>query len=144
VLDRLARKEITCGLVTITDDAVTVRVEVIDAGSPDKTPTSCQVDVCDDFGRGLSQVVSNYADSWGHLQRAPHDSVTWFEVKDRTGRLADDAVLAADATVFRHFVEAGDRQFVCRASSAPGPRPFRLEFCVARGWWAWCRSRSSC
>lgn len=76
------RKEITCHLQISTPDAVSIRVEVIDAGSPGKAPTSRRVNPDDESGRGLSQVVKGYADSWGHEQRSPHESVTWFEVKE--------------------------------------------------------------
>jgi anti-sigma regulatory factor (Ser/Thr protein kinase) len=90
------REEITCHLVIITGETVRVRVEVIDAGSPSKTPKARKVDACAESGRGLSQVVAGYADSWGYEQRSPHDCVTWFEVVDGADRRVDGAVLVAD------------------------------------------------
>ena len=93
----LDRQEITCHLMITTDGQVkNIRVEVIDAGSPGKTPTSRPVDDCDESGRGLSQVVKGYADSWGHEQRSPSDCVTWFAVQDSASRLADGAALATE------------------------------------------------
>jgi anti-sigma regulatory factor (Ser/Thr protein kinase) len=87
----LDRREITCHLVI--GPARNIRVEVIDAGSPGKVPASRRVHADDESGRGLSQVVNGYADSWGHEQRSPCESVTWFEVNDAAGSPANEAVL---------------------------------------------------
>jgi hypothetical protein len=66
----LDRKEITCRLVMTMAEVVTIRGEVIDAGSPDKRPTARQVGSYADTGRGLSQVVKACADEWGY-ERTP-------------------------------------------------------------------------
>lgn len=63
-----------------------IRGEVIDAGSPDKAPTSRQVNADDEAGRGLSQVVNGYADAWGYEQSSLHECMTWFSVRHQTGR----------------------------------------------------------
>jgi anti-sigma regulatory factor (Ser/Thr protein kinase) len=92
----LDRGEITCHLMIGMTRGVSIRVEVIDAGSPGKEPTSRRVGADDESGRGLSQVVDGYADAWGHEQRSPHESVTWFVVNDSAGDRANECVLAAD------------------------------------------------
>jgi anti-sigma regulatory factor (Ser/Thr protein kinase) len=85
----LDRKEITCRLEIIPGRVVNIWGEVIDAGSPGKTPRSQQVDGYDESGRGLSQVVTSYADGWGYERVSHHECKTWFKVHDRTVPLRD-------------------------------------------------------
>lgn len=83
----LDRKEITCRLVMTMAEVVTIRGEVIDAGSPDKRPTARQVSPYADTGRGLSQVVKACADEWGYERTPTGEGTTWFIVRSRPGPL---------------------------------------------------------
>ena len=96
----LDRKEITCRLRIATAGGVWIRGEVIDAGSPGKTPTTRRANAHDEDGRGLSQVVNGYADAWGYEQESPHEHMTWFQVHDGTGpgQAQQECLLSADAS----------------------------------------------
>ncbi|MFC4588198.1 ATP-binding protein [Sphaerisporangium corydalis] len=79
------------GLVTlvVTEHTGSVRIEVIDEGSPERVPSVQDADVDGDGGRGL-WLVEQIASTWGVRENLTGRAV-WFEISDsRSGPVAGD------------------------------------------------------